>query len=159
MLLREQAVGEARRSHLFQATRNPAIYTKLSCFLPWIAKQYEMDFDENIDEIECSKGTGNISDFNADICRTNSRGEDPCIFPFYWNGKLKEKCVFLEEDEFLFPVFRCPTRNITRKINGINSFVYNDIIQQVFLSSQSPVQNPSPKSKSKIQVPNPSPKS
>ena len=131
--LRQQEKGNKRRSHLFQATRTPAVYTKLSCFLPWIAEQYDMEFDEKIEDPndECTQGTGNINDFNSKKCRINSRGEDYCIFPFYWNGKLKEQCVFLEEDDFLFPVFRCPTRNITRKINGINSFVYKDIIKQV----------------------------
>ena len=126
--------GKIRLSFLNQATKTPAVYTKLSCFLPWIADQYGMDFDENSKDhsLDCTQGTGNISDFNADLCRVATIGEEPCIFPFYWNGKLYEQCVFLEEMEFLFPVFRCPVRNITRKIDGINSFFYRDIIRQVF---------------------------
>ena len=136
LLEREGTRGKA--SLLYQATRTPAVYTKLSCFLPWIAEQYDMDFDANQEDynnIECTQGTGNISDYNTEECNTASRGESPCIFPFYWNGKLKEQCVFLDEEEFLFPVFRCPTRNITRKIDGINSFYYKDIIKQVRLGS------------------------
>ena len=94
-----------------------------------------MDFDDNHEDfnLECSQGTGNISDYNTEVCQTASRGESSCIFPFYWNGDLKEECVFLDEENFLFPVFRCPTRNITRKIDGINSFIYQDIIKQVKL--------------------------
>ena len=90
--------------------------------------------DENFKDhsLDCTQGTGNINDFNADLCRVATIGEEPCIFPFYWNGKLYEQCVFLEEMEFLFPVFRCPVRNITRKIDGINSFFYRDIIREVF---------------------------
>ncbi len=127
-----KTIGKNRLSFLYQATKTPAVYTKLSCFLPWIAEQYGMEFDNNIEDLDCTQGAGNISDFNADLCRSSAIGEEPCIFPFYWNGKLYEKCVFLEEEEFNIPVFRCPVRNITRKIDGINSFFYRDIIQQVF---------------------------
>merc|ERR1712079_991940 len=38
----------------------------------------------------------------------------------------------LEELEFLFPVFRCPIRNITRKIDGINSFYYKDLAKEQY---------------------------
>ena len=118
---------------MFQQTEKPSIYTKLSCFLPWIAQQYGMDFTETVEDEnqECTSGSGDINDFNAEDCRCNCPGERLCIFPFYWNGKLIEQCAFLEEEEFLFPVFRCPIRNVTRKINGINSFIYADLIKQV----------------------------
>ena len=93
-----------------------------------------MDFTEDVEDYrnECSKGTGDDTDFNAEQCRSNSAQESACIFPFYWNGKLYEECVFLEEQEFLFPVFRCPIRNIDRKIDGINSFRFSDLNDQVF---------------------------
>ena len=122
-----------RVTQLFQETQNPSVYTKVSCFLPWIAEQYDMDFTGNIEDTnqECTDGAGDINDFNVTECRCTCPGERLCIFPFYWNGKLYDKCTFLEEQEFPFPVFRCPTRNITRKINGINSFIYADIINQV----------------------------
>ena len=122
-------------SLLFQESGSePSIYTKLSCHLPWIAEQYDMDFNEIVedDNQECTTSSGNIKDYNVETCRCNCPGEDICIFPFYWNGKRFDQCTFLEEQEFLFPVFRCPTRNITRKINGINSFTYADLIKQVF---------------------------
>ena len=121
-------------SILFQETGDqPSVYTKLSCYLPWIAEQYDMDFTEIIedDNQECTTGSGDINDYNAEPCRSSSPGEVECIFPFYWNGKRFDQCSFLEEQEFLFPVFQCPTRNITRKINGTNSFIYTDIIKQV----------------------------
>ena len=123
---------------MFQETGGkPSIYTKLSCYLPWIAEQYDMDFTEIVedDNQECTTGNGDINDYNVETCRCTCPGEDECIFPFYWNGKRFDQCTFLEEQEFLFPVFRCPTRNITRKINGTNSFVYADIIKQVFRSN------------------------
>ena len=76
-------------------------------------------------------GSGDPEDFNEEHCRSNSNQESLCIFPFYWNGKRYDECVFLEEQEFLFPIFRCPIRNITRKIDGVNSFKYSDLNAQV----------------------------
>ena len=76
-----------------------------------------MDFFEKVEDtnLECTQGNGNISDFNAEICRTIQDEESPCIFPFYWNGKLFENCAFLDEDNFPFPVFRCPIRKVLIK--------------------------------------------
>ena len=132
----EQYVFGARsetRFQLLQNSENPAAYAKLSCHLPWIAEQYGMDFTEDVEDYrkECSKGTGDVTDFNEEQCRSNSDQESACIFPFYWNGRFHDECVFLEEQEFLFPVFRCPIRNITRKIDGVNSFIYSDLNTQV----------------------------
>ena len=95
-----------------------------------------MEFSESIEDQkkECSEGTGDVNDFNVDKCRSAKRNEDLCIFPFYWNEKLFEKCAFFEEEEFLFPVFRCPVRNITRKIDGVNSFYYTDVLKQVSIT-------------------------
>ena len=91
---------------------------------------------------ECSVGSGDINDFDVEECRAFSREEELCIFPYYWNGKLYNECTLFEEEEFLLPVFQCPVRNITRKINGVNSFLYSDFVKQVlsinitFLSSE-----------------------
>ena len=38
-------------------------------------------------------------------------------FPFYFRGKLYKDCVLFEEENFFYPVFRCPVRNITTKIS------------------------------------------
>lgn len=120
---------------MFQESSQPSVYTKLSCFLPWIAKESDMEFSETVeDELkECSTGSGDINDFDVKECRTFSRKEELCIFPYYWNGKLFNECSLFEEEEFLLPAFQCPTRNITRKINGVNSFLYSDFVKQVFI--------------------------
>ena len=94
-----------------------------------------MDFDEEIEDNnqECSVGSGDVDDVNADICRCDCPFEDPCIFPFYYEGQLYDQCAFLEYQEFLYqlPIYRCPIRNITRKIDGINSFLQSDFKKQV----------------------------
>ena len=118
---------------LLQNSENPAAYTKLSCFLPWIAEQYGLSYEPYNDK-RCNQGTGPATPFNSThpynaICR-QTKGTDlfgkehPCIFPFYYRGKLYNECTLFEEENFVYPVFRCPVRNITTKFPGtdINHF-------------------------------------
>ena len=53
--------------------------------------------------------------------------EDPCIFPFYYKDTLYDSCALLETSNFIVPVWRCPTRNITTKYKGtdINHFDFD----------------------------------
>ena len=125
------ARNEARTKFIMeQLSENPAAYAKLSCYLPWIAEQYGLSYDVIPDE-SCSKGTGPKVPFNSTheydaVCR-NTLGTDltgrehPCIFPFYYRGKGPyDRCMLFEEEGFVYPVFRCPTRNITTKFPGTN---------------------------------------
>ena len=82
---------------------------------------------------ECSVGSEEVDDVNTDECRCFCPNDDLCIFPFYYNGRLIDQCAYLEYEGYLVqgPIYRCPIRNITRKINGINSFLDRDLIQQV----------------------------
>jgi len=119
---------------LLQNSENPAAYTKLSCFLPWVAEQYGLSYEPDYDE-SCNQGTGPATPFNSThpydaVCRQN-KGTDlfgkehPCIFPFYYRGKGPyHECTLFEEENFVYPVFRCPVRNITTKFPGtdINHF-------------------------------------
>ena len=127
--------GGQRGSLLFQESANPNVYTKLSCFLPWIAEQYNMDYESpGITEEECEAGTGNKDDIaKAGECRCACSTESLCRFPFYLNGKYYDQCAMLEEDGFILPVFRCPVYDTVNKINGTNSYTYEDLVQQVSL--------------------------
>jgi len=126
--------ADQTRFQLVQNSENPAAYTKLSCFLPWIAEQYGLSYEPEFDE-SCNEGTGPEPPFNSThpynaICRQNkgtdlSGKEHPCIFPFYYRGKGPyNECTLFEEEDFVYPVFRCPVRNITTKFPGtdINHF-------------------------------------
>ena len=136
-------------SYLEQESENPSVYTKLSCYLPWIAEQYNMEYD-NSDEmtlnLECTTSIGDKNEIaNDGECRTAwvpsyllkadgtgaNGGERLCKFPFYWNGKLYDQCIMLEEDDMILPVFRCPIRDSQNKINGINAWTYEDLESQV----------------------------
>jgi len=125
---------ERTRFNLFQKSENPAAYAKLSCHLPWVADQYGLSYD-GVPDDSCSTGTGPTVPFNSThdydaVCR-ETRGTDlnakeaPCIFPFYYRGKGPyDRCMLFEEEDFVYPVFRCPTRNITTKFPGtdVNHF-------------------------------------
>ena len=117
-------------------SENPAAYAKLSCHLPWIAEQYGMSYDAPEDE-SCSTGTGLQRPYET-TCRVN-RGSDltakehPCIFPFYYRGKGPyNQCMLFEEENFVYPVFRCPTRNITTKYKEYRDFM-NKMNQLAFM--------------------------
>ena len=95
----------------------------------------EYDASSSTDE-ECSVGVGDRTDIaQAGQCRTSWQyeglGERLCQFPFYWNGKLHDRCIMLEEDDAILPVFRCPILNTVNKINGINAWTYEDFDKQM----------------------------
>ena len=82
---------------------------------------------------ECIRATGDVSDIAgpnqcanlpSNIEEEFFNEELPCIFPYYLNGELFESChPFSKVDgDFVVPINRCPVRNITTKIDGINSF-------------------------------------
>ena len=96
---------------------------------------YEADEDET-----CNKGTGPKVPFNSThdydaVCRQTKGSdlrseEDHCIFPFYYRGKGPyNQCMLFEEENFVYPVFRCPTRNITTKFPGTNINHFKDTLE------------------------------
>ena len=118
-------------SQLTQLSKNPAVYSKLSCYLPWVAAQYNMDYRPLGDpDPACFTGNGDITEITAKVCRTNPSDswtdrkdgiEAPCLFPFTLNGESHSSCIMSEIEDFIRPVFRCPIR--TLKTLGTN---YND---------------------------------
>ena len=125
---------ERTRFNLLQNSENPAAYAKLSCHLPWIAEQYGLSYDAD-DDPSCKEGTGELNPDPKPICR-NTLGTDltgkehHCIFPFYYNGKGPyEQCMLFEEEDFVYPVFRCPTRNITTKFPGTDINHFEDVLE------------------------------
>ena len=124
--------NEKTKWQLNQQSQNPSTYTKLSCFLPWIAKQYGLEYKSDGEtDPACYEGQGDLLDGKKNDCTITPSNlvdsispnpEKPCIFPFHYNGKVYDKCVLYDEDGFVYPVFRCPIRNITTKVNGVNSY-------------------------------------
>ena len=130
--------NDSKANIVVQVSEHPLAYTRLHCYLPWIAEQYDLDFDyEDIpgDDPACSTGFGN-PDEDENVRCTNTPStlkeireeiEQPCIFPYYVDGNLiNDTCFKKGSDSFLDPVSRCPIWNITTKINGINNYNSSD---------------------------------
>ena len=93
-------------SVLSQFSENPAVYTKLSCFLPWVADQYDMEYTPGGDpDTACLTGQGDITEVTAKVCRTTPSDiwadqrdqiEARCIFPFFLNGVNYSTCILDE---------------------------------------------------------------
>ena len=129
---------DSKANILVQISDNPLAYTRLHCYLPWIAEQYDLDFDyDDIpgDDPTCFTGIGN-PDEDENVRCTNTPStlkeireeiEEPCIFPYYVDGNLiNDTCYKFNSDSFLDPVSRCPIWNITTKNNGINNYNSSD---------------------------------
>ena len=116
-------------------TESPLAYTKISCFLPWVAGQFGLSYQAADDEA-CRQGTGQKPPFNStheyestcretpglDLSAIQEGSEYPCIFPFYFKERLYNSCAVLETTDFVVPVWSCPVNNITTRFNGINYF-------------------------------------
>ena len=116
---------------LRQFSANPTAYTKLHCYLPWIAKQYGLEYEQTEIPKECYTSTGDINDIaDANTCANKPSNiqeefeglELPCIFPYHLNGVKYDSCQQFSIDEFVIPINRCPIRNITTKFDGYNSY-------------------------------------
>jgi len=127
-------------AQLNQQTENPAVYTLLSCFVDWIARQYDLLYEESESERRnsspaCFHGSGSPNSDNQ-VCRITPSnlmelftGEVECIFPFYYKGVKYNRCILFEEDDFVYPIFRCPTKNVTTKSeDGFNSFEFLPLV-------------------------------
>ena len=115
--------------YLNQESLNPSVYLKLSCFLPWIAQQYNMEYEaDDIIDPDCTEGNGDINEVTAEVCTTipstyfrfgqfpsNDSIEAECIFDFKvddisWNG-----CMVSGIESLTHPVFKCPIRTIKNR--------------------------------------------
>ena len=113
-------------SSLTQFSGNPSVYSRLSCFLPWISEQYDMSYTASEKDERCDVGTGDINEVGGDQCRTTptilydivDRKEALCIFPFYLDGKEYNQCTLTEIQDFTRPRFVCPIRTVRGKGNN-----------------------------------------
>ena len=109
---------------LEQFSENPTVYTRLGCYLSWIAKQYGMTYIATEQEERCEKGVGVVGG-EEEKCRTTptfirdreERIEAECIFPYYIDEKEDKECTLNGISDFTRPQFICPIRTIKGKGN------------------------------------------
>ena len=133
---------------------SPAAYTKLSCYLPWVAEQYGLDYTAGAVDPKCVTATGDKNQVNVTNCLTRSSIFDdsspyseenryPCLFPFYKDGKLYDSCIYIEQQGYILPLYFCPQRNITTKIDGINHYMTQDRLTHDVVHASPACQDPS----------------
>ena len=138
------------QGQLNQESQNPSVYTKISCYLPWIAEQYGMEYeaDDNIDP-DCVTGTGDITEVTADVCTViptryiviNSwidPVEAECLFPFTVDNTEWDGCLVSGIQDFTHPVFKCAIRTIKNRnttyftnYNTTDEFQQNKTVNEV----------------------------
>ena len=122
---------------VLQGSSNPLAYTKLYCYLPWIAEQYDLEYEgTSSDDPSCLSGSGDKELTGTRVCRNvPSSGKEidlgierECIFPYYMDERLiNDTCFKLNEEDFLDPVSRCPIWPVTTKaVDGINKYNSSD---------------------------------
>ena len=130
-VFRSPRVSRPYYESLTQESLNPLVYTKISCYLPWIAEQYGMEYEaEADDDPECVNYTGDINEVTAEVCTVFptqyfadglylDNTEAKCIFNFTiddgtnaveWDG-----CAISGIEDFTHPVFKCPIRTIRNR--------------------------------------------
>ena len=132
---------QSNRYTLTQISINPSVYTRLSCYLPWIADQYglELSTDIMVDD-DCDQGTGDPEDDNEEDCFNipshiainfpiiQDDVQTKCVFPFYLDAIQYSKCILLDQNGLLTPVFRCPIRSVkNQKIGNIYSYTQEQL--------------------------------
>ena len=137
---------ETQGEIVYGSSFNPLVYTKLYCYLPWIAEQYDLEYSGTTsDDPACSLGSGDPEVDNSTICRNipSSRNgiERECIFPYYVDDRLiNDTCFNLNEKDFLDPVPRCPIWQIINKsVDGIP--IYNSSDSRLILRGYCPGDN------------------
>jgi len=116
---------------MWQITDSPSVYTKISCFLPWIAKVTNMEFQQPAEAgDECLIGNGDPQDGKNEPCRAKTDwglSDNPlCIFPYFYNGIKFEECLVTTLFDWVY-IPRCPVRSIVK--NGTyNSYDDTDVL-------------------------------
>ena len=107
-----------RNSSLTQNSVNPLVYVKLSCYLPWIADQYNMTYEA--DDADCDTSTGgDINDTTTVVCTAFPTSSYPveaeCLLPYTLDGTQRTGCSVYTIKELTHPVFKCPIRSIKNR--------------------------------------------
>ena len=114
-------VGPPDFTVLKQFSSNPSVYSRLSCFLPWIAEQYGLTYTPSQPtEPECEEGVGNIDEVTAQVCRATTTNphdvadklEPSCILPFTLDNEVHNECTLVAINDFTRPQFICPIRTV-----------------------------------------------
>ena len=87
---------------------NPAVVTDATCYMDWIAEQYELRLENDYEsKTSCSQSSGDKEDINQDVCRTANGDTCDFTYPGY------ESCRLYTEEGIAKNVFQCVTAQVS----------------------------------------------
>ena len=111
----DEAVEEKTRmdrSAFIYRGSNPAVVTDATCYMDWIAEQYQLRLDDDYEfKASCFQSSGDKQDINKDECLTASN--DRCD----WTQPGYESCRLYTEEGIAKNVFQC----IDTKVSAVQS--------------------------------------
>ena len=94
------------RDYIFRGS-NPVVVTDATCYMDWIAEQYNLRLESNYESKEsCSLSYGDKEDINKDVCWTanNDRCDWTKTGP---DGTVYDSCRLYAEEGIAKNVFQC----------------------------------------------------
>ena len=89
------------RDYIYRGS-NPAVVTDATCYMDWIAEQYQLRLDDDYEfKASCFQSSGDEEDINKDECLTASN--DRCD----WTQPGYESCRLYTEEGIAKNVFQC----------------------------------------------------
>ena len=93
------------RDYIYRGS-NPAVVTDATCYMDWIAEQYQLRLDYDYEsKASCSKSSGDKQDINKDECVTASNY--PCDWTWISEGRAWDSCRLYAEEGIAKNVFQC----------------------------------------------------
>ena len=87
---------------------NPAVVTDATCYMDWIAEQYELRLENGYEsKASCSQSSGDKEDINQDVCRTAQGNTCNFTYPGY------ESCRLYTEEGIAKNVFQCVSNQVS----------------------------------------------
>ena len=89
------------RKYIYRGS-NPAVVTDATCYMDWIAEQYQLELEDDYDsKASCSQSSGDKEDINQEECSTANG--DRCD----WTQPGYETCRLYAEEGVAKNVFQC----------------------------------------------------
>ena len=107
----DEAVEEKTRmdrSAFIYRGSNPAVVTDATCYMDWIAEQYQLRLENDYEsKTSCSQSSGDKEDINQDVCRTAQGNTCNFTYPGY------ESCRLYTEEGIAKNVFQCTNTQVS----------------------------------------------
>ena len=95
------------RDYIYRGS-NPAVVTDATCYMDWIAEQYELRLENDYEsKTSCSQSSGDKEDINQDVCRTANGDTCDFTYPGY------ESCRLYTEEGIAKNVFQCVNTQVS----------------------------------------------